>query len=152
MQNLPHRYAVEAFGSSEGPIAITSKGLETLSTDAPAQFGGPGDRWSPETLLVASVVNCFVLTFRAVARASSVDWIDLRCDGEGILDRVDRTFRFTGITLRAALAIPAGGDVARATKLLEKSERSCLITNSLACPVRLEPQVDIRAEREAGAA
>ena len=88
MKNLPHRYKVEASANSQGSVAIASSGLETLSTAPPPQYGGPGDRWSPETLLVASVVDCFVLTFRAIARASSLVWVALRCEGEGELDRM----------------------------------------------------------------
>ena len=141
MQSLPHLYRVEALAKLEGPVVVASSGLETLVTAPPSEFGGPGDQWSPETLLVASVVDCFTLTFRAIARASSLDWLDLRCEGEGMLDRVDRATRFTGITVRAFLRIPAGGDVERAGQLLRKAERGCLITKSLVCAVRLEPNV-----------
>jgi organic hydroperoxide reductase OsmC/OhrA len=149
MQNRPHRYAVEASATSEGPVVVASNGLETLSTAPPAEYGGPGDRWSPETLLVAAVSDCFVLTFRAIARASHLQWVDLRCEAEGELDRVERTTRFTGMTLRAFLTIPAGADVEKAARLLEKAERACLITSSLVCPVKLEPRVATRGEGSA---
>jgi organic hydroperoxide reductase OsmC/OhrA len=141
MQSLPHRYNVEASAKLEGPVSIASEGLETFSTAPPVQYGGPGGQWSPETLLIAAVVDCFVLTFRAIARASSLQWVALRCDCEGELDRVERTTRFTAITLRAHLSIPAGGAAEKAGQLLEKAERACLVTNSLACAVKLEPHV-----------
>lgn len=141
MQRLPHRYRVEASAAFEGEVAIASQGLETLRTAPPAEYDGPGDRWSPETLLVASVVDCFVLTFRAVARASSLAWTDLRCEAEGELDRVEHVTRFTRLTIRAFLTIPPGGDAEKAARVLEKAERSCLVTNSLAFPVGLEPNV-----------
>lgn len=141
MQSLPHQYRVEAAATFEGAVAVASKGLDTLMTAPPAEYGGPGDRWSPETLLIAAVADCFVLTFRAIARASSLTWVDLRCDAEGELDRVEHVTRFTGMTLRAFLTIPADGDADKATRLLEKAERTCLITNSLACPVELVPHV-----------
>jgi len=141
MKDLPHRYAVGASAGAEGPIPVSSPGLEPLSTNAPAEFGGPGDRWSPETLLMASVVDCFVLTFRAVARASSLAFETIECEAEGVLDQVERKMRFTGIGLRVHLTIPAGQDAGKALRLLEKSERNCLVSNSLACPVTLEPSV-----------
>lgn len=40
-----------------------------------------------------------------------------------------------------AAARPAGTDTERATKLLEKSERVCLVSNSLAGRRRLNPTV-----------
>jgi len=141
MKSFPHRYWVEASASADSPVPVASPGLETLLTAPPVEYDGPGDRWSPETLLVAAAADCFVLTFRAVAGASSLAWVDLRCEGEGELNRVERTTRFTGMTIRAFLTIPAGGDVERAARILEKSERTCLVANSLACPVLLEPHV-----------
>ena len=142
MHEFPHRYRVEMSAAPEGSLKIDSAGLDTLWSAAPKEFDGPGDQWSPETLLVAAVVDCFGLTFRAVARASSFEWIGLRCEGTGELDRVECTTRFTRIALRAFLEVPAPADPAKATRLLEKAERSCLVTNSLACPVDLEVQVN----------
>lgn len=146
MQEFPHRYSVAASATSEGPVAVTSKGLEALSTAPPVEFDGPGDRWSPETLLIASLVDCFALTFRAIARASSLEWVELRCEGEGELDRADHKTRFTGVSLRAFLTVAPDTSAERATHLLQKAEASCLITNSLACPVKLEPHVVLGAE------
>jgi peroxiredoxin-like protein len=142
MEPLPHRYAVEATADAEGPVALAAEGLETLASLPPSEFGGPGDHWSPETLLVGAVADCFALGFRAIARASSFPWTSLRCRAEGSLDRVDRVTRFTGIALHAELVVPAGSDVDKATRLLEKAERSCLVSNSLACPVTLETRVE----------
>jgi uncharacterized OsmC-like protein len=98
---------------------------------APPEFGGPGGKWSPETMLVASVANCFVLTFRAVARASGFAWNSLICEVDGVLDRVDRQTRFTEFHIDVTLHVPSGGDAHKAHRLCEKSEQVCLITNSL---------------------
>ena len=140
---LPHLYEVEASAKQEGSIWLESAGLEALESASPAQFGGPGDRWSPETLLVGAAADCFILTFRAVAKASSFAWSELRCEAEGTLDRVERSTRFTAIRLRAYLRVPAGADEERALRLLEKAERGCLISSSLVCPVELEPHVSV---------
>jgi organic hydroperoxide reductase OsmC/OhrA len=142
MQSFPHHYRTRAAGRPEGELALEAPGLARIAVAPPAEFDGPGDQWSPETLLVAAVVDCFGLTFRAVARASSFEWIALRCEGTGELDRVDRTTRFTRIALRAFLEVPAPANPEKATRLLEKAERSCLITNSLVCPVELEVHVN----------
>lgn len=143
MQDFPHRYRAEASARVSGPVSIASPDLDPLSSLPPAEFGGPGDHWSPETLLVASVVDCFVLGFRAIARASSFAWISLRCEGEGELDRVERVTRFTRIALRATLAVPPDADATKAGRLLEKAERSCLVSNSLVCPVELASRIEI---------
>lgn len=112
-------------------MTVASPGLPDLTTAPPPQFGGPEGYWSPETLLCAAVSNCFVLSFRAVARASKLDWKHLDCQVEAVLDRLDGVTRFTRYITRATLTVPAGTDRARAQQLFEKAEHVCLISNSL---------------------
>jgi peroxiredoxin-like protein len=131
MKNLPYYFSVNAVSGVEGYVDLTSPGVVGFESAAPTEFGGPGDHWSPETLLVAAVADCFILTFKAIARASSFEWVSLRCNVEGVLDRVDNVTRFTSFVLRVELEAPSGTDEDKAKQLLEKSEISCLITNSL---------------------
>jgi organic hydroperoxide reductase OsmC/OhrA len=132
MPTYPHHYEVHAVAETEGSVLVRSEGLPPLSTAPPAQFGGPGDQWSPETLLVAAAADCFILTFRAIAAGSKLAWRRLDCDARGTLDRGDGAIRFTALHLGARLVIPAGGDVERSKRLVEKAEKACLVTNSLA--------------------
>jgi len=141
MQPFPHLYTVQASAAPSGDVPLSAAGLPAIATAPPAEFDGPGDRWSPETLLCAAVADCFLLSFRAVARASKLDWTALDCSVEGKLDRVDNRSLFTEIVVRASLRVPAGTDQARATKLLEKAEHVCLVSNSLVAQRRLEPTV-----------
>jgi organic hydroperoxide reductase OsmC/OhrA len=143
MQALPHRYLVTATAAATGDVELASPGLPALVTAPPAEFGGPGNLWSPETLLVAAVADCFILTFRAIARASKLDWVALECGAEGVLDRVDGVTRFTQITVRARLTVPAGASESLAARLLEKAEHGCLVTNSLLAGRHLEATVTV---------
>ncbi len=131
MQDFPHHYEICADGGVDGPINVAGESLETLPTTSPPEFGGPEGYWSPETMLVASVANCFILTFRAIAQASRFEWNYINCSVDGILDRVDRKIRFTQYRIKTSLHLPAGGDEARARKLLDKVSANCLIINSL---------------------
>lgn len=141
MQEYPHHYRATAQGSPEGEVALESDRLPTLATAPPAEFGGPGDRWSPETLLVGAVADCFILTFRAVARASKLDWSELRCDVEGTLDRVERVTQFTAFRVHASVVVPGDTSEDLARRCLEKAERGCLVTNSLKAETHLEAEV-----------
>jgi organic hydroperoxide reductase OsmC/OhrA len=143
MQELPHRYRVKGTGRTTGDVELTAARLTMVRSASPAEFGGPGDRWSPETLLVGAVADCFILTFRAVANASRVPWISLECEVTGTLDRVDRVTQFTGFDMRAQLVVPAGADADAARRALEKAERNCLISNSLKAPIVLAATVEI---------
>ncbi len=141
MHPYPHTYVVGASGQSGGPVAITSVGLHAIETAPPPQFDGPGGAWSPETLLCAAVADCFILSFRAYARAARFEWLQLECRVEGTLERVDRGPQFTSFRTSATLSVPPAADGARAHKLLEQAEQGCLIANSLRGTRTLEAQV-----------
>jgi organic hydroperoxide reductase OsmC/OhrA len=143
MQAFPHRYEVHADAEPSGSVRLDSAGLPPLASAPPAQFGGPGDQWSPETFLVAAVADCFILTFRAIATASKLAWERLGCDAEGTLDRTDGVLRFTALHLRARLTVPSGGDAERARRMLEKAERTCLVSSSLAFRPTLTAEVTV---------
>ena len=146
MQDYPHHYKVAAVAGPEGNVDLTGEGLQAISSAPPAQFGGPGDKWSPETLLTAAVADCFILTFRAIARASKVAWISLECEVEGTLERKDGVTRFTEFLVNATLTVPEDTREERAQRLLEKAEESCLVTNSLTSTRRLNAVVRRVAE------
>ncbi len=141
MHPYPHVYAVKATAAPEGDVPVTSAGLPALTTAPPAEFDGPGDRWSPETLLCAAVADCFLLSFRGVARANKFAWESLECEVEGTLERVEGKTRFTRMVVRATLSAPAGTDESKAVQLMERAEHVCLISNSLNAERQIEARV-----------
>ena len=141
MHPYPHHYVVTASAAPEGDVPVSSAGLPTLATAPPAEFDGPGDRWSPETLLVAAVADCFLLSFRGVARANKFAWNSLSCEVHGTLERPDGKTRFTKIVVKAELRAPAGTDEAKAVQLVQRAENVCLISNSLVAERHVEASV-----------
>lgn len=143
MQGFPHHYLTTATGGKEGNVVVSGEGLPDLDTQGPPQFGGPEGVWSPETMLSAAVANCFILSFRAIARASKVEWNSLECNVDAILERPERTTFFTKINIHASLRIPADAKQEMAQRLLEKSEKICLITASLKSEVTLTTDIQV---------
>ena len=131
MHPYPHTYVASALAQSTGLVTVASPDLPSLETAPPLQFDGPGDVWSPETLLCGSLVDCFILTFRAIARAARFRWLRLECRVEAVLERVEKVSQFTRYTTFATLTVPADADTAEARELLERAEHGCLIANSL---------------------
>jgi len=142
MQDLPHYYRVAATGQAEGEVILSADDVDPIPSAAPPEFGGPGGRWSPETLLVASVSTCFVLSFRSVARASKLAWQHLSCDVDGVLERVDGSNRFTRFTVKPTLVLGDAANADKAQRCLRKAEQVCLITNSLSADIELQPTIE----------
>jgi organic hydroperoxide reductase OsmC/OhrA len=141
MQPLPHHYLISASVRAGGDASLSAAGLPGIESAPPAEFGGPGSLWSPETLLVASIANCFVLTLRAVARAAGFRWLSVECHVEGVLERVEGVAQFSRFVTHATLSVPNGTDEAAARRLLERAEHACLIGNSLRGARRLEATI-----------
>ena len=138
MQGLPHDYTVHVSASADSTVNLHIENISDLELSAPANFGGPGTLHSPEDLQTAAVASCFILSFKAIARASKLEWESLEVKVCGTLDMVDRAMQFTGFSTHASLTLPADGSREKATRLLEKAEQSCLITNSLKAENHLE--------------
>jgi organic hydroperoxide reductase OsmC/OhrA len=143
MHPFPHRYAVTALASASGVVTLRGDELEDIQSTPPPEFDGPPGNWSPESLFVAAIADCFVLSFRAVARASKLEWLEIDCGAEGTLDKTPEGTMFTAIELRVKLRVPAGSDAARATRLLEKAEQVCLVSNSIKPKVHLVAEVAV---------
>lgn len=143
MHEFPHHYRVTAQSVREGVVQVSSPQLPTLDTMPPPEFGGEPGYWSPETLLAAAVADCFILSFRAVAQASRIEWDTLACDVDGTLERVDGVTRFTHFEVHARLRITDPEARDKAVRALEKSEKVCLITQSLNAKTTLDCQIEV---------
>ncbi|WP_129781973.1 OsmC family protein [Peristeroidobacter soli] len=154
MQAFPHLYSVAAAASAAGNVSVSAAGLEQLAVAPPAQFDGPGDRWSPESLLAAAVASCFILTFRAIARASQLQWSQLDCNVEATLERREGVTQFTRVVTHATLTVSADASTVLCERALNKAEEGCLVANSLRAERHLQMEI-VKAfedERDTGRA
>lgn len=141
MKPLPHTYRAGLVGGPTGYAALSTPGPPDLRSAPPLEYDGPGDAWSPESLLLAAVEACFLFTLRAVAKASKVEFVSVDLHSEGTVDRQNGVTRFTEIVLRPRLTLASDGDRDRARSVLEKTKKACLVTASLSTPVRVEPEI-----------
>jgi len=115
----------------------------TLNFAAPPEFGGEPGLWTPEHLLLGAVATCYVSTFRAIAEISKLAVAGLDVFIEGTIEKQEGGFRFTRIVLRPKVVIERDDDRDRAQRILEKSEKACLVSRSLSCPVTLEATLEL---------
>lgn len=143
MQNLPHKYQVHATTDAYNNVTISSTGLSAITSAQPKEFGGSGTLWSPETLLVAAVADCFALSFKIIAQGYTLPWLSLDCTAEGMLDKRDKNIQFTEFHIQANLVINSEENRKHAEGLLAKAKELCLITNSLKAECHLNFSIDI---------
>lgn len=141
MQPLPHLYNVSAHTSANGPLNVSSKGLTNIEVAPPAEFGGPGNIWSPETIFMSALSSCYLLSFKAVSRASKLNWISIKCESIGTLDTIDGNTHFTQVVNKVTLEINDQSSPEKALTLLKKAEHICLISKSVNAKMLLESKI-----------
>ena len=99
-----------------------------------------------EELLVAAVADCFILSFRAIARTARLEWSTLQCEVDGKLDKIEKFTQFTGFEVRATLTIPDEKDRKKAGVILEKADKYCLVSNSLKAASELTTKVIVEPQ------
>ena len=111
---------------------------DTIEVATPPEFpNGIEGIWSPEHLLTASVVSCFMTTFLSIAENSKLEFTSFDCPTKGKLEQIEGKFLMTEIILEPTLVITKESDKDRAERILQKSEAACLISNSIKSKVTL---------------
>ncbi len=141
-----YQYEVQARWMRDRVGIATAEDFPTsIEFAAPPEFHGENGKWTPEHFLVAGVVSCFVVTFRAIAELSKLEFLDLNVSAQGLLRRVQHGWHFAQITLLPVVTILRAEDRELALKALEKAEHSCLVARALSVPVVMEATITVAA-------
>ncbi len=138
-------YSTEVEWTKEREGDLCSSVLPCLHVDAPPEFKGHEGSWTPEHLFVGAVNSCFMTTFLAIAENSKLDFVSFKAAADGKLEKLDgQGFIMTQIVLHPTLTISHARDAERASRILEKAERHCLISNSVKTEIKLQPEIMIK--------
>ena len=56
----------------------------------------------------------------------------------------DKGYQITEIVLQPRITVHSEADRERATRLIEKAEKNCLVSRSMKTTIRLEPEIVVR--------
>ena len=113
-----------------------------IEVATPPEFpkGIPGI-WSPEHLFTAAVSSCLMTTFLAIAENSKLSFINFHCSSKGKLEKIDGQLMMSEIVLQPTVTINREEDREKAMRILEKSEKACLISNSIKSKITMVPVI-----------
>jgi peroxiredoxin-like protein len=142
---MSHQYNVNLKWNAERVGEVSSPELNSkIEVATPPQFPkGVEGVWSPEHFFTAAVNSCFMTTFLAIAENSRLDFKEFNCNAVGILDQVEGKYLMTEVILNPTLVITKEEDKEKALRVLDKSEKACLISNSINSKVSLNPIVTV---------
>ena len=139
-----HKYQVKLNWLAGRKGILESSVLNSrIEVATPPEFpnGIPGI-WSPEHLFIGAVNSCFMTSFLAIAENSNLSFVQFECNAVGILDKIDGRYMVSQITLYPVVTL--SNENAKAMRVIEMSEKSCLISNSIKTQVRVQAQIKLQ--------
>ena len=112
---------------------FTREDRPPLEGATPPEFGGPAGLWNPEELFVGSYELCLMTTLLAIAERFRFDISGYESRAEGVIEKGEKYFRFTRVSVTATVRVPPGVDVEKVEKAVEVTKKACFISNSLSC-------------------
>lgn len=112
---------------------------ENIEVATPPEFAqGVAGVWSPEHLYAAAINACYMTTFLAIAENSRLEYNDFSCKTVCKMEQVEGRFLMTKaeVTPTVELVNPEK-DGEKLVRILEKSKKACLISNSMKTEVTL---------------
>jgi organic hydroperoxide reductase OsmC/OhrA len=138
-----YRYSTSAqFHQNDRRFVSIEQGVpRVIDFSAPPEFGGEPGLWTPEHFLLAAVGSCFIETFRAIARASKLEFQGIEVGVDGVIEKDAAGLRFSKISIHPALIVYHDESHELAERILAKTERSCIVVRSLSSQVELEAKI-----------
>ncbi|MBI3693898.1 MAG: OsmC family protein [Acidobacteria bacterium] len=124
---------------------LQAQGLPGLTVSTPPEFNGEAGFWTPEHLFVAAAEACLMATFIGIAEKARLAVAGYRSSARGKLELVGSGLRFTQIFISPVVELEKAEDRELAGRVLAKAAKNCLIANSMALEMRVEPEFAVRA-------
>ena len=104
-----------------------------------ASFNGDESKGNPETLMMASLMQCHFLTFMAIASRSRVVITGYQDHASGLLGVRDGKTRMLEVTLHPKVQLADPAQAPRLPAIHEKAHANCFMANSVNFPVVVKP-------------
>lgn len=141
-RSFTYKTAATWTGDRNGTLG--SDGKPVLRISSPPEFKGERGVWTPEDLFVGSVEICHMTTFLAFAAAKGLPVVSYRSHANGVLEYIDGDYRFTRIVLFPTITVGKDAAEAEVHTLLREAEKHCLVANSIASIVEVNPTIIVQ--------
>ncbi|AIF44720.1 OsmC family protein [Virgibacillus sp. SK37] len=125
---------------------IETENLKT-KISIPTEMDGPGIGTNPDEMLLGAAATCYVITLAAMIERAELPLEKMGLDSEGIVDVTGGVFTYKKIIHRPHVTLNQDAteeQVNKLKKLVEKAEKSCMISRAIQGNVEIELEADIR--------
>jgi peroxiredoxin-like protein len=122
-------------------FVVRFKDKSPIDGSSPAVFNGDDRRHNPETLMVASLMSCHLLTYLAVCERAGIRVLEYSDSGTGTLAMKDGKMRMVDVVLWPQVRIADATQLEQARELHVKAHANCFMSNSVNFEVKVQPTV-----------
>lgn len=112
----------------------------------PPEMDGPGVGTNPDEMLLGAAATCYVITLAAMIERTKLPLQEMSLDSEGIVDVTNGVITYKKIIHKPKVILQedsSEADHKKLEKLVEKAEKSCMISRALRGNVEIELQPNI---------
>ncbi|MFD1852241.1 OsmC family protein [Oceanobacillus bengalensis] len=107
----------------------------------PPEMDGPGIGTNPDEMLLGAAATCYLITLAAMIERANIPLNEMSLESEGIVDVTNGIFTYKKIIHRPTVALKADAteeERRKLERLVEKAEKSCMISRAIQGNVELE--------------
>ena len=118
-------------------MLVEPTGKPPIPGSAGVRFLGDEARYNPEDLMLASLAECHLLTYLALATKAGIRFEALTIQVTGVLGTSFGKTRFVSATLTPITRLAAGSDRTLAEDLHREAHEQCFMSNSVNFPIEI---------------
>ncbi|WP_077302132.1 OsmC family protein [Virgibacillus pantothenticus] len=125
---------------------IEAENLKT-KISIPPEMDGPGIGTNPDEMLLGAAATCYIITLAAMIERAKLPLENMGLDSEGIVDVTGGVFTYKKIIHRPQVTLKEEAteeQKSQLKKLVEKAEKSCMISRAIQGNVEMKLEADIR--------
>jgi peroxiredoxin-like protein len=107
----------------------------------PPEMDGPGIGTNPDEMLLGAAATCYIITLAAMIERAALPLQEMELESEGIVDVTNGVFTYKKIIHKPIVSLEDGAtekEHKTLGKLVEKAEKSCMISRAIKGNVEVE--------------
>lgn len=112
----------------------------------PKEMDGPGIGTNPDEMLLGAAATCYIIILAAMIERANLPLKEMALESEGIVDVTNGVFTYKKIIHRPTVSLTEEAtekDYELIGKLIQKAEKSCMISRAIQGNVEIELQESI---------
>ena len=128
-------------------VGTIDAGQLKTKVSIPSAMNGPGIGTNPDEMLLGAAATCYIITLATMMEQSNLRKEQLKMESIGVVDVQNGVITYKKIIHKPQITLPSDAtqkDVARAQRLAEKAETSCMISRAIQGNVDIQLDANIQ--------